>query len=213
MWEFPSNQGVLAAAVVAVYLVVVALMIGAYCWRRVRRAIRPNSTETNRAFAKYLLIGTGAGLFAVFMVWGLIFGRSELGKCQNLDLDRIESLLFRKMEDEKTFARAALVFDDGGKIRDGLIRLRRASTRGRYGQKLDKEKFTSGYRIDLMLDDGSPAPVLYYFSASDKSPRADVVIAHCGGGNEIERDDTLYISTGFGDWIREHIEPVFSRPR
>jgi hypothetical protein len=186
--------------------------MGAIGWISVIYSIKKNTKEPQGDFLKMLGMGAIGFLFLAVGSFELSFQYNEISQCRNLDLNQVKAIRVREMPNESSFTGSTILFNNAGKTQEGL-RLLRNSTRGeRRMINGTREKFIYGYQIQLILENDSSAPVLYYFPETDNSQKTDVVIPVCGNNSdEIKSTDDIYFSSTYGAWLRENIEPLFKQ--
>jgi hypothetical protein len=204
MWEFPSIQAFINSNGFQIVWTLGVSFFSLIAWF----SVVYNAKESSKELLKNVLIGSATLLIVIFSSCGVVVKYKEAAKCRNLELDKVKGFRVMKLRDEENVAGPTLFFEDEKAAREGLATLRNAYDRGR-----KKDRFTKGYRLQVILEgNGDEEFYIYYFSETEKNQKTDIVIAHCDTEpNGFNFDGIgIYSSTTFGDWIRENIEPKFN---
>lgn len=210
MWEFPSTNSFINNNGFQIFWTLLLVIFSAIAWWKFYRSIKQNHREYFGEFIKNILIGAVTLLFAFFSSWSLISNYNVASKCRNLDLSEVKSVKFKKIPSESNFTGSTVLITDNAKIQEGLSLLKNVYNYDRKKVNGAKEKFLYGYRIELIFNNDSSGPILYYFSETDNSEKLDIVIPRCeADSDEINKTENIYSSSTFGNWLRENIELQF----
>jgi len=207
MWGFPSIKSFINSNVFQIFWTLLMVVFSAIAWWNFYRSIKHNHKESVGEFLKNTLIGAVTLILAFFSSWSLISNYNVSSKCRNLDLTEVKSVIFKKIPSEDNFTGSTILFADKAKIQEGLSLLKNADSYGRKKVNGSREKFLYGYKIELIFNDNSSGPILYYFSETDNSKKIDVVTPRCDADSD--QMNNIYSSQTFGNWLRENIESQF----
>lgn len=155
MWEFPSIQVFINAHAVLIGMILLGSFLSAFCGIIFYRSITLNTKESNKEF--FINIAVGIVGFGILLLgfWSLVLSYRQTANCRNLDLNQVKAANIRKMTGENTFTYRNIRYEDSSKIREALRSMQNASNTSRTVKKKQREKYTLGYQIQLVLEDDS----------------------------------------------------------